>query len=487
MNPEPKVAADSGGDDEFRQLFEESLRTVKPGEVVTGRVVRRDARSGHRRHRVQVGRQIPIREFPTATAASTSTVGDEVDVYFDADEGENGGIVLSRAKAEQAKVWRDIEKRLPERGRRRRCDHRQGQRRPEGRRRCAGLSAGFARRPATGAQPRSLPQPARRVRGSEVQPRARQRRRLAPRGDGTRTRAAQAGNAEGSRRGRHPRGNRQEHHRLRRFRRPRRDRRTAARHRHVVGAGQQALRRRQRRRPLSCRRAEVRSGARARLPRHEADHARPVVERGRALSGRLAHPRQGGEPGRLRRFRRARAGHRGAGARLGDVVDQARHASVESGRGRLRGRRRGARRRHRQPPHLAGPQAGRAQSVGAGAAQSPDRQPHQGRGEEHHRLRCLHRQSKTASTAWCTSPICTGPRRFGIRPSCSRRATRSRRWCSASTSTTSACRSAIKQLADDPWQRYRDRAIRSGSGSTGTITSVTDFGVFVEIEEGIEG
>ena len=38
MNSE-KVAADMGGDDEFRRLFEESLRSVKPGEVVTGRVV----------------------------------------------------------------------------------------------------------------------------------------------------------------------------------------------------------------------------------------------------------------------------------------------------------------------------------------------------------------------------------------------------------------------------------------------------------------
>jgi len=110
MNQEPKVAArDSGGDDEFRKLFEESLRTVRPGEVVTGRVVviSRDQVT------VDIGYKsegnIHIREFQNRDGSIDIDVGDEVEVYFDADEGENGGIVLSRAKAEQAKVWRDIE------------------------------------------------------------------------------------------------------------------------------------------------------------------------------------------------------------------------------------------------------------------------------------------------------------------------------------------------------------------------------------------
>jgi small subunit ribosomal protein S1 len=36
--------------------------------------------------------------------------GDEVDVYFEASDTETGEIVLSRQKAEQFKVWREIEK-----------------------------------------------------------------------------------------------------------------------------------------------------------------------------------------------------------------------------------------------------------------------------------------------------------------------------------------------------------------------------------------
>jgi small subunit ribosomal protein S1 len=44
----------------------------------------------------------------------------------------------------------------------------------------------------------------------------------------------------------------------------------------------------------------------------------------------------------------------------------------------------------------------------------------------------------------------------------------------------------VKQLADDPWSGIEIR-YPIGQRVTGTITSVTDFGVFVEIEEGIEG
>jgi len=35
--------------------------------------------------------------------------GEEIDVYFDAADSEQEGIVLSRAKAQQFRVWREIE------------------------------------------------------------------------------------------------------------------------------------------------------------------------------------------------------------------------------------------------------------------------------------------------------------------------------------------------------------------------------------------
>jgi small subunit ribosomal protein S1 len=44
----------------------------------------------------------------------------------------------------------------------------------------------------------------------------------------------------------------------------------------------------------------------------------------------------------------------------------------------------------------------------------------------------------------------------------------------------------IKQLQADPWQTVAER-YEVGKEITGTVTNVTDFGVFVELEEGIEG
>jgi small subunit ribosomal protein S1 len=99
-----------GAEEDFRALFEQSLKSPKPGEVVTGRVVLvgRDAVT------VDIGYksegQIPIHEFTTREGEVTVHEGDEIDVYFEASDNESGDIVLSRQKAEQFKVWREIEK-----------------------------------------------------------------------------------------------------------------------------------------------------------------------------------------------------------------------------------------------------------------------------------------------------------------------------------------------------------------------------------------
>jgi small subunit ribosomal protein S1 len=44
----------------------------------------------------------------------------------------------------------------------------------------------------------------------------------------------------------------------------------------------------------------------------------------------------------------------------------------------------------------------------------------------------------------------------------------------------------IKQLQTDPWETVAER-YEVGREITGTVTNVTDFGVFIELEEGIEG
>jgi small subunit ribosomal protein S1 len=100
----------AGAEEDFASLFEQSLKSPKPGEVVTGRVVR----IGRDSVTVDIGYkcegEISIHEFTTREGALTAQEGDSVDVYFEGTDGETGQIHLSRQKALQFVVWRDIER-----------------------------------------------------------------------------------------------------------------------------------------------------------------------------------------------------------------------------------------------------------------------------------------------------------------------------------------------------------------------------------------
>lgn len=98
------------GEDDFESLFEESLQSVQPGAVVTGKVVDINPTNVV----VDVGYKteghIPIQEFQSRQGELQVEVGDDVDVFFESSETDKGGIVLSREKAESIKVWDRVEK-----------------------------------------------------------------------------------------------------------------------------------------------------------------------------------------------------------------------------------------------------------------------------------------------------------------------------------------------------------------------------------------
>jgi small subunit ribosomal protein S1 len=110
VSEQPTVRAED--EEDFGALLERSAKAVpvRPGDVVTGRVVR----VGRDQVTIDIGYksegQIPIDEFLDRTGRPTVKEGDEVDVYFDVSDNEGGGVVLSRQRAEQLKVWRDIER-----------------------------------------------------------------------------------------------------------------------------------------------------------------------------------------------------------------------------------------------------------------------------------------------------------------------------------------------------------------------------------------
>jgi len=103
----------------FQELYEQSLQSLQMGSIVVGRVVQ----VGQDVIMVDVGWKtegyIPAREMKDESGNCTVQVGDAVEVLVDRRDSE-GNLVLSREKAAKIKIWEDIknayEQNLPIKG-----------------------------------------------------------------------------------------------------------------------------------------------------------------------------------------------------------------------------------------------------------------------------------------------------------------------------------------------------------------------------------
>src|SRR5580658_189316 len=100
----------SGGENDFESLMEESLKAPRPGDVLVGRVllITRDSVIIDINYKCEG--QVPLAEFLDPEGNVGVNEGDEIDVYFDGTETDNGTVMLSRAKAEKFKIWRELER-----------------------------------------------------------------------------------------------------------------------------------------------------------------------------------------------------------------------------------------------------------------------------------------------------------------------------------------------------------------------------------------
>ena len=93
----------------FQELYEESLRTIHEGKVVTGEIVHIDKEFVL----VDIGYksegQIRTSEFLTSKGELTAEVGDKVDVLLVRKENNEGRIILSKEKAARVKRWDEVE------------------------------------------------------------------------------------------------------------------------------------------------------------------------------------------------------------------------------------------------------------------------------------------------------------------------------------------------------------------------------------------
>jgi len=99
---------DSTPREDFQTLYEESLKTLEEGQILRGIVV--DITPDH--VMVDVGYksegQIPMQEFLKRDKKVDVKIGDRIDVLLERKESEEGLLTLSKEKADKIKVWKEI-------------------------------------------------------------------------------------------------------------------------------------------------------------------------------------------------------------------------------------------------------------------------------------------------------------------------------------------------------------------------------------------
>jgi small subunit ribosomal protein S1 len=90
------------------EFYEKSFRELAEGEIVRGRVVE----VGKEFVTIDVGYksegQVPLSEFYTRDGKVEVKRGDEVDVFLERREDQEGAIILSKTKADKMRIWDEI-------------------------------------------------------------------------------------------------------------------------------------------------------------------------------------------------------------------------------------------------------------------------------------------------------------------------------------------------------------------------------------------
>ncbi len=186
-------------------------------------------------------------------------------------------------------------------------------------------------------------------------------------------------------------------------------------------------------------------------------------------------------------FVKLEAGHRRPGPHQRNELDQAGQSPERTGQHRRQDRGQDPQRRHRRPTALARHEADPAEPVGRRAGTLPRRYRRRRQGSQPHQLRCVHRARRRhrrpaarqrhvldAQDQPSERAAGKGPRSH--LPRAERRSESRRRIALG-----------LKQLDNDPWDNDIPDKYQPGQLVKGKVTKITNFGVFVGLEDGLEG
>ena len=95
--------------DSFMELYEESLKTIQEGKIVRGEIVQIDKEFALIDIGYKSEGQIRIAEFTDSEGRLTIKVGDSVDVLLVRKEDKEGRIIISKERAAIVKIWDAVE------------------------------------------------------------------------------------------------------------------------------------------------------------------------------------------------------------------------------------------------------------------------------------------------------------------------------------------------------------------------------------------
>ncbi|MDP2688621.1 MAG: 30S ribosomal protein S1 [Deltaproteobacteria bacterium] len=105
---EEKSQANDVFKSDFEKLFESKIKELKDGDIIKGTVVEVTQDSVM----IDIGYKseghVSIKEFTDEKGEVTVKAGDEVKVFLERRENEHGYIVLSKTKADQLRIWDDV-------------------------------------------------------------------------------------------------------------------------------------------------------------------------------------------------------------------------------------------------------------------------------------------------------------------------------------------------------------------------------------------
>jgi small subunit ribosomal protein S1 len=111
LENEKKSAAESSGKEDFASLYEQSFTALEEGQIVKGKIVAITEKDVF----VDIGYKsegiLSINEFRNLGEIN---VGDEVSVFLESKENDEGMVVLSKEKADRTEGWENVSTRFNE-------------------------------------------------------------------------------------------------------------------------------------------------------------------------------------------------------------------------------------------------------------------------------------------------------------------------------------------------------------------------------------